>query len=190
MKNIINLILSKNHTCPWWLCFTFDNVFRKLIQNPINILSPYIKKGDYVLDLGPGMGFFSFHLSEMVSDRGIVYAADIQKKMLDIINLKAKKKDIGNIRTFLIADKGLNIDLSFDFILLFWMLHEVSDKEVLFKELRNKIKDSGKILIVEPIIHVSRNKFKSELEIARKCGFNIIDYPRISISNAAILITG
>mgnify|MGYP001560715712 FL=1 len=77
------------------------------------------------------MGYFSFPLSEMVGNNGIVYAADIQKKMLDIINLKVKKKNIENIQTFLITDKGLNMGLSFDFILLFWMLHEVSNKEML-----------------------------------------------------------
>jgi SAM-dependent methyltransferase len=187
MKNIINLMLNKDHTCPWWLCFTFDNPLRKLIHNPIKLLNPFIAKDDKVLDLGPGMGYFTLPLSEMVGHKGIVYAADIQKKMLDIINFKAKKKSFENIKTFLITDKCLNIDLSFNFILLFWMLHEVSDKETLFEELRNKLNESGKILIAEPAIHVSKKKFNSELELAQKIGFYIIAYPKISISNAAIL---
>ena len=190
MKNIINLILNKNHTCPWWLCFTFDNPLRKLIHNPIKILNPFIKKDDSVLDLGPGMGYFTLPICEIVGNNGTVYAADIQKKMLDIIDLKAKQKNIENLKTFLIGDDGLNMDFSFDLILLFWMFHEVSEKEALLKELKNKLKDSGKMLIVEPKIHVGTKQFAKELDIGQNVGFDIIDYPKIPISNSAVLIKG
>jgi SAM-dependent methyltransferase len=188
MKNIINLILNKNHTCPWWLCFTFDNPLRKLIHNPIKILNPFIKKDDSVLDLGPGMGYFTLPICEIVGNNGTVYAADIQKKMLDRINLRAKQKNIKNLKTFLLGEDGLNIDFSFDLILLFWMFHEVSEKEALLKELKNKLKDSGKMLIVEPKIHVGTKNFAKELDIAQNVGFDIIDYPKILISNSAVLM--
>ncbi len=188
MKNIINLILNKNHTCPWWLCFTFDNPLRKLIHNPIKILNPFIKKNDSVLDLGPGMGYFTLPICEIVGNNGTVYAADIQKKMLDVIDTKAKQKNIKNLKTFLIEEDGLNIDFSFDMVLLFWMFHEVSGKEALVNELKNKLKVSGKILLVEPKIHVGRKQFAKELDIVQNVGFEIIDYPKIFISNSATLM--
>jgi len=68
------------------------------------------------------------------------------------------------------------------------MFHEVSEKKALLKELKNKLKDSGKILIAEPKIHVSSKQFKRELDIAQKVGFKIIDFPKILISNSAILM--
>lgn len=188
MKNIINLILNKNHTCPWWLCFTFDNPLRKLIHNPIKILNPFIKTNDSVLDLGPGMGYFTLPICEIVGNNGTVYAADIQKKMLDVIDTKAKQKNIKNLKTFLIEEDGLNIDFSFDMVLLFWMFHEVSGKEALVNELKNKLKVSGKILLVEPKIHVGRKQFAKELDIVQNVGFEIIDYPKIFISNSATLM--
>ncbi|PKL15702.1 MAG: hypothetical protein CVV49_20105 [Spirochaetae bacterium HGW-Spirochaetae-5] len=47
---IIDKIFSKeDHTCPWWLCFTFDNPIRGLLQNPYKILSNYVKPGDAIL---------------------------------------------------------------------------------------------------------------------------------------------
>jgi ubiquinone/menaquinone biosynthesis C-methylase UbiE len=190
MKNILNLVQNKNHTCPWWLCFTFDNPLRKLIHNPIKILNPFLKKDDSVLDLGPGMGYFTLPICEIVGNKGTVYAADIQKKMLDRIHLKATQKNIENLKTFLIGDDGLNIDFSFDFILLFWMFHEVSEKEALLNELKNNLKDSGKMLIVEPKIHVGAKQFTKELEIAQNVGLNIIDYPKILISNSAVVMKG
>ena len=187
MNNIKNLILGKSHACPWWLCPIFDNPLRRIIQNPYKILTPYIKNGDSVLDLGPGRGCFTFPISNMVGENGIVYAVDIQKEMLEIIERKAKKENIKNIKTFLIGNTVIDITYTFDFILAFWMFHEVIEKETMLKQLKDKLKSKGNLLIVEPLIHVSKKNFTVEVEIANKVGFDIIDYPKISLSNAAIL---
>jgi ubiquinone/menaquinone biosynthesis C-methylase UbiE len=160
MKNITNLIQNKDHTCPWWLCFTFDNILRKLIHNPIRLLNLYTRKGDAVLDLGPGMGFFTIPLCQLVGDKGMVYAADIQSKMLERIEIRAGKKNIENLTTYLIENNNLDIDKTFDFILAFWMFHEVSDKKELVETLLNKLKVNGKLFIAEPIIHVSKKSFE------------------------------
>ena len=156
----------------------------------MKILSPYVHQGDSVLDLGPGIGFCTFPLSSLVGENGIVYAADIQKKMLDVINRKATRKQIRNIRTFLIGDEGLNFELTFDFMLLFWMFHEVPEKGALLNNLRKKLKASGKILIAEPFIHVGRKTFTNELAVAEEIGFVIVDYPKIPLSKAAVLAKG
>ena len=61
MSKISDLVFVRDkHVCPWWCCFTFDNIFRKLIHNPYKILSPYIKEGDTILDVGSGMGILQF----------------------------------------------------------------------------------------------------------------------------------
>ena len=70
------------HTCPWWLCFTFDNPLRGLLQNPFRILNGYVNQGDIVLDIGPGMGYFTFPISEMTGGSGKVVALDIQEGIL------------------------------------------------------------------------------------------------------------
>jgi len=110
--------------------------------------------------------------------------------LIDVIDIKAKQKNIKNLKTILIGEDGLNIDFPFDLILLFWMFHEVSEKEALLEELKNKLKDSGKILIAEPKIHVGTKQFAKELDILQNVGFDIIDYPKIFISNSATLMKG
>lgn len=187
MNKIINLILGKSHACPLWLCPTFDNSLRRAILNPYEILKPYIKKGDSVLDLGPGRGSFTFPISDMVGAHGIVYAVDIQKDMLEIIERKAKKKNIENIRTILIENSVIDIDFKVNFILAFWMFHEVTEKKAMLKQLNRKLKSKANLLIVEPIIHVSRKKFTIEVQMAKNAGFDIVDYPKVSISNAVLL---
>jgi 2-polyprenyl-3-methyl-5-hydroxy-6-metoxy-1,4-benzoquinol methylase len=55
---------TAHRVCPPWCCFTFDNVFRRLLQNPNRILKPYVKPGWTVLDVGPGMGYFTIPLAK------------------------------------------------------------------------------------------------------------------------------
>ena len=185
MNNIINLIRNKNRICPWWLCFTFDNPLRKLIHNPVKILAPYVKKGDSVLDLGPGMGYFTIPLCAITGNDGLVYAADVQKEMLERIERRAKRNNISNLKTYLIRD-SLDINSDFDFILLFWMLHEVSSKELLLGQLHDKLKTSGRLLIVEPKMHINQKHFDNEIDLAEKAGLKAAAYPPIALSRAAL----
>lgn len=47
-----------------------------------------------------------------------------------------------------------------DFILAFYMIHEVPDKNKFFTTLKNILTERGKLLIVEPkLFHVSKNEF-------------------------------
>ena len=80
--------------CPPWCCFTFDNAFRRLLQNPNRILRPYIKPGWTVLDVGPGMGYFTIPMARLVGDTGKVIAADVQQKMLDGLDHRAFKAGV------------------------------------------------------------------------------------------------
>jgi 2-polyprenyl-3-methyl-5-hydroxy-6-metoxy-1,4-benzoquinol methylase len=185
MGNFVNLMLNKQHTCPWWLCFIFDNRLRKVIHNPFKILSPYIKKGDSVLDLGPGMGYFTIPLCEMVGDDGIVYAVDVQSEMLERITQKAKRHNIVNLRTHLI-DNNIDIKTTVDFILAFWMFHEVSDKANILRQLHDNLKNNGSLLIVEPKIHVTKIRFENEISLVQAAGFEMRTCPEIAVSRAAL----
>jgi hypothetical protein len=49
---------DKNRVCPVELAGSLDNRFRRWIQNPYKILSPYVKEGMKVLDVGCGPRFF------------------------------------------------------------------------------------------------------------------------------------
>ena len=185
MNNIINLIRNKSRICPWWLCFTFDNPLRKLIHNPVKILAPYVKKGDSVLDLGPGMGYFTIPLCAITGNDGLVYAVDVQKEMLERIERRAKRNNISNLKTYLIRD-SLDINSDFDFILLFWMLHEVGSKELLLRQLHDKLKNSGSLLIVEPKMHINQKYFDNEIDLAENAGLKVTSYPPIALSRTAL----
>jgi ubiquinone/menaquinone biosynthesis C-methylase UbiE len=188
MNKISDLFLFRfKHVCPRWLCFTFDNVFRKLLHDPYKILQTYIKEGDTVLDVGPGIGYFTIPLAKMVGDSGRVIAADIQQKMLSAIKKRAKQQDVeGRIILQLSSSDSLGVDIKVDFILAFWMVHEVPDKPLFLAQLRSLLKDDGRFLLVEPKFHVTKRKFTASVRLALKAGFALDDSPQISLSKSAL----
>lgn len=185
---IIDKIFSKeDHTCPWWLCFTFDNPIRGLLQNPYKILSNYVKPGDAILDIGPGMGYFTFPLSQLTGEKGRVTALDIQEGMLKRLDKKVKTEKIQNIKIKLYDGIRFDLEEKFDFILLFWMYHEVRNKPFFIEELKSALKPEGKMLIAEPGIHVSGKKFSESIKLLTDAGFKIVEEPRVSLSRAVVM---
>jgi ubiquinone/menaquinone biosynthesis C-methylase UbiE len=152
MKNLTRLSQGqKSHTCPWWLCFVFDNFMRGWYQNPLKIMSPLVKPDSKVLDIGPGRGYFTFPLASLVRPRGLVFALDIQEKMLDILKTKAKQKGYSNVIAHLYDGKNFDIQQRFDFVNLFWMFHEVRDKDSFLKELKRVCNAGCRILLARAV---------------------------------------
>ncbi|MCX5849308.1 MAG: class I SAM-dependent methyltransferase [Deltaproteobacteria bacterium] len=188
---MIEEIKDKKHVCPWWLCFTFDNPLRRIFHDPVKILSPYVHKGDTAIDIGPGMGYFTIPLAELVGSAGCVTAIDIQPKMLSALMERAHKKGVEErIKTHLAGPDSIGFYEKADFILAFWMVHEVPDQLRFLSEIRNLMKPEGMFLMVEPVIHVSKKKFSRTLETAKGLGFVIKESPEISMSRSALFTLG
>ena len=169
-------------------CFIFDNVFRKLFQNPDRILKPYIKPGWIVLDVGPGIGYFTIPLAKLVGSRGKVIAADLQQQMLDGIQHRAIKAGMQErIKLHLTKPDSICINDSIDACLAFWMIHEVPDRNHFFNEISSKLKPGGLMLIAEPTMHVSQEDFNKTLEIAKSAGLSVVERPRIFLSFSALI---
>jgi ubiquinone/menaquinone biosynthesis C-methylase UbiE len=148
-----------------------------------------VKEGMTVLDIGCGPGLFSFEMAKMVGENGKVVATDIQQKMLDMLKnkisgLKREKR----IVLHKCEKNKIGLKEKFDFILIFYVVNEVENKKGFFNEIKSLMKDNAKILIVEPLFHVSKNSFEEILSIAEEKGFKIINKPNINLSRAAFLI--
>ena len=82
------------HVCPWWVGYLLVSPIRRWFQDPEKILSPYVSEGMTVLDIGPGMGFFTIPAARMVGDSGRVIAVDLQEKMLKSLVKRAEKAGV------------------------------------------------------------------------------------------------
>jgi len=182
----------KQHVCPRWLCFTFDNWIRRRIQNPDRIIKNYVRTGDTVVDIGPGIGFFTIPIARRVGTNGQVIAVDIQKEMLTAISKRADRAGVAQRITLQPASiTSLNIaGIRADFILAFWMIHEVTDQEKFFTQLFAATKDDGKFLLAEPKLHVSQQQFQNEVLTAKNAGFREAERPAISLSHSILFVKG
>lgn len=180
--------MPDHHVCPWWLAYTFDNPLRRLIHNPRKILSGYVQEGMTVMDIGCGMGYFTLGLAELVGDSGRVFAVDLQQQMLDIMLKRTTKKNLEHRVVPHRAEPGaIGVTIPVDFILAFWMIHEVSDPATFFKEITAILKSSAKLLYAEPVFHVPENKFNEILAIAEKAGLSTKRNLSIRFSRTALL---
>ena len=174
---------EETYICPVWGAGGLDNSFRKLLQNPQKILKPYIKDGMTVLDVGCGPGFFSVEIAKMLNGTGKVIAADIQDGMLNKIRKKIKGTDLEQRIELHKSDyDSIGVVEKVDFVLVFWMAHEVRNQKRFFEELKTILKPNGLILIIEPKIHVSKKAFNTMVDMLKESGFTIIEGPKVFFS--------
>jgi ubiquinone/menaquinone biosynthesis C-methylase UbiE len=180
---------DRNRVCPVELANSLDNRIRRWLQNPQKILSPYIREGMTVLDVGCGPGFFSIELAKMVGGKGKVISADLQDGMLQKLANKISGTELEERIKMVKCDKDkLNVTEKIDFGLAFFMVHEIPDKGPFFKELKSILNEKGQILMVEPkLFHVSKKGFEATTKIAEHAGFKLNIGPRLPLCWSVIL---
>jgi ubiquinone/menaquinone biosynthesis C-methylase UbiE len=177
-----------NHICPVERAGSLDNIIRRWLQNPKKILGPYIEEGMTALDVGCGPGFFSVCMAQMVGKSGRVIAADLQKGMLRKVRDKIKGTELEKRIKLHQCDKNkIGVSEYVDFVLLFYMVHEVPAKKEFFYEIESILSPDGKVLMVEPLFHVSTSAFEETVRKAKDIGLMDVERPKVFFSKAVIL---
>jgi ubiquinone/menaquinone biosynthesis C-methylase UbiE len=178
----------KNRVCPLERAGGLDNRIRRWIQNPKKILGAYIKEGMTVLDVGCGPGFFSIEMAKMVGESGRVIAADLQEGMLAKLRDKIKGTELEErITLHRCQENKTGVLEDVDFILLFYIVHEVPNIEEFFNEIVKILRPNRQVLIVEPPFRVSKTEFEETIRKAREVGLKEVERPKVLFSKAATL---
>lgn len=135
-----------------------------------------IKAGDVVCDMGAGSGYHTMKLSEIVGDKGKVYAVDIQPQMLEILGKRLKDNEVTNVKLV----KGTETDPKLpagelDLILMVDVYHEFSYPYEMTEKMVKSLKPGGRLVFVEyrleddkvPILTLHR---MSDLQVRREMG--------------------
>lgn len=151
-------------------------------------MEPYISKNMAVLDLGCGPGYFTTELARLVGEEGSVIAADLQQGMLEKVIRKVRGTYLEQrIKIHKCQDDKTGVPENVDFVLAFWMVHEVPDQQKLFLELKSILKPNGRIWIIEPKIHVKESSFRKMISLCESAGFEVIERPKVCLSRTVIL---
>lgn len=175
MERTENIIMTEPHLFPWWMGYLLVSPLRRLRDDPVRMLSPYITEGMTVVEPGCAMGFFSLPMAAMTGTAGRVICIDLQERMLRALRRRARRAGLETIiETRLCGTESLMLsDLPgrADFALVHSVLHEVPSKERFIKEIHRTLRKGGVLFFGEPAGPVKRRCFEAETAVIEEEGF-------------------
>jgi ubiquinone/menaquinone biosynthesis C-methylase UbiE len=118
---------------------------KRNIEEEIGLAKPV--KGNTVLDFGCGLGFNSIPAAKFVGKEGKVFALDISKQAVDLVNKKAGKAKLGNITT-IHSDCATGLeDESVEVVYLHNVLPLIRNKKAVLKEIMRVLRKGGRLSV-------------------------------------------
>ena len=109
-----------------------------------------LKPGISVADIGSGNGYHTLMMAKIIGEKGQAYAVDIQPEMLIMLEERAKKAGMENIK--LIENRFWDADLpekSVDFVLMADVYHEFSHPQQMLSSIKKSLKEDGVVCLLE-----------------------------------------
>ncbi len=147
------------------------------LEEAIKLLSYWSNKKEMWADLGCGSGTFTSALAHQLEGGGVIYAVDQNKNALNKI-----PDDYNDVQILKHQTDFTEIDLpnNLDGILMANSLHYVKDKYSFINNIKNYLKASGIIIIIEYDTDKSNHwvpfpiSFQSLKSLFESCGFTWI----------------
>ncbi|HET9218829.1 MAG TPA: class I SAM-dependent methyltransferase [Terriglobia bacterium] len=135
-----------------------------------------IPKGAVVADVGAGVGYHVWRLSEIVGPTGKIIAEDIQEGMVQLLRKNIESRKLRNVEIILGTPTDPKLPSnSVDLVLMVDVYHEFSEPATMMRHIRNSLKPGGRVALVEfrkedpsvpiqPLHKMSLQEVRSELE--------------------------
>jgi ubiquinone/menaquinone biosynthesis C-methylase UbiE len=108
-----------------------------------------IAEGSVVADLGAGGGWFTTRLARRVGPNGLVYAEDIQEKMIELVGQRARRENLPWVRPILGTASDPRLPPGLDAVLIVDTYHEIDDPVTLLRNAARSLKPAGLIGVVD-----------------------------------------
>jgi ubiquinone/menaquinone biosynthesis C-methylase UbiE len=160
-----------------------DRPEREREEDPAKLLAALdLKPGMVIADVGAGSGFHAFRLAARV---GTVLAVDVQPEMLAIIDRRAKREGVTNVRTVRGEEADPKLPAAgVDLILMVDVYHEFAKPYEMTEKLVAALKPGGRLAFVEfraedPAVPIKAVHKMSERQVLREMGeFPQLDHVR------------
>ncbi|MCX6671358.1 MAG: methyltransferase domain-containing protein [Euryarchaeota archaeon] len=127
-----------------------------------------IQPGQTIADIGSGGGFFTLLFSQLVGDKGRIYAIDTNQDFLEFINTQATKQGITNITTVRVTEQVIPLPThSIDLVFVRNVYHHLQNRTQYFSEAKQLLTSEGRIAIIE------FSQQGSKFSFHRRCGHNV-----------------
>ena len=142
-----------------------------------------LSEDSVVADIGAGTGYFTFPVAERVP-QGKVYAVDIQREMLAIMEQRKALESVVNVQTVLgAADDPRLPDGEIDLAFIVDAYHEFSFPREMGERLKASLKPGGQLVLVEyraedPRVSIKRLHKMSEVQVKQEMAAIGLDWVR------------
>jgi ubiquinone/menaquinone biosynthesis C-methylase UbiE len=129
----------------WTITVMHDNPLLPFFKNPYKLLEAAgLKRGQKVLEVGCGPGFFTIPAAHIVGEEGRVYAVDVNPYAIERVRGKIARDGIKNVVPLLAnaSDTGLP-EYSIDFAFMVGLPHIVGGREAVLSEIHRILKPGG-----------------------------------------------
>lgn len=124
----------------------------KFINPALVVAQTGLMQSQVVADLGCGNGFYVLPAAQMVGREGTVYAVDVMESKLGATISIANQFGYKNVRVMRADLTKPLLDIpegKCDLVIVGNILHEISQKEELFKSIYRILKTGGRVVAVE-----------------------------------------
>jgi SAM-dependent methyltransferase len=127
----------------------FDDPARDAWQKPDEVIRALaLPENAKVADVGAGTGYFSVRLGRAVP-KGVVYGVDIEPKMAEYLEARAKKDGLANVKGVVAAMDDARLPEPVDLVLVVDTYHHIDARPAYFKKLASKLAPGGKVAIID-----------------------------------------
>jgi arsenite methyltransferase len=129
----------------------FEDPERDKWQQPIEVVRKMnLARGDVVVDIGAGTGYFTRHFAVAVGPEGKALGLDIEQSMIGYMNEDAKKLDLKNYTARVVkTDDPELAPGSVNVVFLCNTYHHIEDRGNYFKKVAGSLKPGGRLVIVD-----------------------------------------
>lgn len=127
----------------------FENPVRLAELSPAETLvKAGFQAGMTLCDIGAGSGIFSFPAAKISEDN--VYALEISDGMIELLEERKAEYNQKNLVIRKVESENLPLEDNLcDMTLMTTVFHEIEDKEMMLKEIKRVLKETGKLFIIE-----------------------------------------
>jgi ubiquinone/menaquinone biosynthesis C-methylase UbiE len=113
-----------------------------------SVLRP--EPGERILEIGPGVGYYTLDMAEWVGPEGRIEIFDLQQEFLDHTTGRARERGLGNVIPTQGDATALPYeDASIDAVVLTAVLGEIPDSVAALRQIRRVLKPSGRLVVGE-----------------------------------------
>ena len=164
---------GRSAPCPAMLAWMVDNPIRRRYVRSVPDRVGF-RRGERVLELGPGPGTFTLHAASHVGPEGLLIPVDIQPKMITQVERRVREAGLTNTQS-LVADACHLplIDAGVDRAFLIAVLPEIPDRARALTELRRTIKPGGVLSITEDFLDPDYPFSFETIRLVEAAGFHM-----------------